>query len=62
MCFLSLLRFKYGRDEIQKQSAGSKKEGREYKNFIKNGELCLMISIGITREKHETGRGFLEKG
>jgi hypothetical protein len=27
------------RDEIQKQSAGSKKRGRKYKDIIKNGEF-----------------------
>ena len=47
------------RDEIQKQSAGSKKRYRKYKEIIKNGELCLMISIEITQEEYEMGRGFL---
>jgi hypothetical protein len=31
------------RDGIQKQSTGSKKRGRKYKNIIKNGKFCLMI-------------------
>jgi hypothetical protein len=56
MYFLSLLRFKYGRDEIQKQSAESKKRARKYKDIIKNGELCLMISIEITQEEYKMGK------
>jgi hypothetical protein len=41
------------RDEIQKQSAGSKKKGRKYKDIIKNSEFCLLIYYEIEREKLE---------
>jgi hypothetical protein len=39
------------RDEIQKQSAGSKKRCRKYKNIIKNSEFCRTISIGVMQNK-----------
>jgi hypothetical protein len=39
------------RDEIQKQSAGSKKRWRKYKKIIKNDEFCNTISIGVMRNK-----------
>jgi hypothetical protein len=35
------------RDEIQKQSAESKKRGWKYKNIIKNGEFRRTISIEV---------------
>jgi hypothetical protein len=48
------------RDEIQKQSAGSKKRWRKYKKIIKNGEFCLLICIEIVRKKkQEANIGFL---
>ena len=43
------------RDGIQKQSTGSKKIGRKYKDIIKNGEFCLMICFEIERKKIDNG-------
>ena len=39
------------RDEIQKQSTGSKKKGKKYKNIIKNDKFCRLISIGAMQNK-----------
>jgi hypothetical protein len=39
------------RDEIQKQSAESKKKDEKYKDIIKNGEYCRTIFIRVTRNK-----------
>jgi hypothetical protein len=41
------------RDEIYKQSAGSKKSGKKYKDIIKNGEFCLMICFEIVGKKSD---------
>jgi hypothetical protein len=39
------------RDEIQMQSTRSKKRGWKYKDIIKNGEFCRIISIEVMRNK-----------
>jgi hypothetical protein len=43
------------RDEIQKQSAESKKRGRKYKNIIKNSKFCPMICYEIECKKIDNG-------
>jgi hypothetical protein len=39
------------RDEMQKQSAGSKKRYQKYKRIIKNGEFCLMIYMRLKADE-----------
>jgi hypothetical protein len=43
------------REEIQTQSAESKKKGKKYKDIIKNAEFCLMICFEIEGKKGERG-------